>query len=107
MDIKEFSDQFVEAKQFATDKQLEELIFKYVSQDEKIIPSLLAILSYERAEKSKILTEINSELSMGLVTLENFTNDKNQVNATIFNIKLFYKKWEEKIRCNFKTPGIR
>jgi hypothetical protein len=108
MNIKELIDRLYEAKESGhTEKHLEEEIFKYCAQDDKIIPALLSILAQERIDKSNLLSEMGTELSMGLATLEAFTNDKEQVESTKLRIKIFYKKWEHKIQCCFKIPGLK
>jgi len=97
-----------EAKDYGhSDKVLQDEIFKFVSQDDKIIPALIAILGHERAENKTYISDINEAVSISLATLEGFPGDKDMNENAKLRIKLFYKKWEHRIACCFKIPGLK
>lgn len=103
----ELIDQLYEAKSLGyTDKNLEDAIFKFMSQDEKIIPSLLAILSHERQKNKEFLSETLVALSMGMAGME-AAECKDLLETSKLHVKMFYKKHEDKIQCGFKIPGLK
>lgn len=104
----ELIDHLYEAKRFGhPDRVLEDEIFKYISQDDKIMPALIAILAHERADNKAYISELNEAVSIALATLEGFPNDKDSNESAKLKIKLFYKKWEHKVACCFKIPGLK
>lgn len=103
----ELIDELYEAKSFGhTDKALEDRIFEFMAQDKTIIPALLAVLAHERANNKAYVSELNEAVSISLATLEGFPNDKDMNENAKLRIKLFYKKWEHRIACCFKIPGL-
>ncbi len=108
MTASELIDKLHEAKGLGhTDKTLEDEIFKFVSQDARIIPALLSILAHERADNKAYVSELNEAASIALATLEGFPNDKYMNENAKLRMKLFYKKWEHRISCCFKIPGLK
>lgn len=85
----------------------EQMILKYLSQDEMVIPSLLQILEMERVAKEELLKDMNLELSRTAVCLEDKQIMKDKGQWILEQVKVFYNKWEHKIRCCFKMEGIR
>lgn len=104
----ELIDHLHEVKSLGTsDKVLEDEIFKFMSQDDKIIPALLAVLAHERQENKTYVTDLNEAASIALATLEGFPGDKEMNENAKLKIKIFYKKWEHRIACCFKIPGVK
>lgn len=104
----ELIDQLYKAKSSGhSDKSLEDEIFKFMAQDEKIIPALLNILAHERVDNKTYVTDLNECASIALATLEAFPGDKDMNENAKLKMKLFYKKWEHRIACCFKLPGLK
>ncbi len=89
-----------------TDNGLDDLIFDYLSANEKIVPALIAILGHERDKNRALLLDTNLELSMALVTLDSFSSDQEQRTSTIQRIKAHYHKVSDRIKCCFRVNGI-
>ncbi len=81
------------------------LVLQILSEDEKLIPDLLQILQFERERKSKLLTEMNFQLSRAHLGLEYATFKKKGVNGDRFmekEITKFYIDHEDEIGHCFK-----
>ena len=93
------------------DEVTESYLIAVISEDKKVIPTLLEILNSERELKEKLLLDTNVELSKALIVLK----DKNlKYNKKIIadppwvvdEIIKHYKKWKDYITCNFKIKEL-
>lgn len=86
-------------------------IIEVLAKDEHVIPILMQILDQERRETKNLVNESNAELSRALVTLEDpHIGQKGkayiEIGFVIGEIKKHYRKWQERIKCNFKVEGL-
>ena len=93
------------------DEATENYLIAVISDDKKVIPTLLEMLDSERKLKEKLLSDTNVELSRALVVLQ----DKNlKYNKKIIadpqwvvgEIIKHYKKWKDYIGCCFKIKEL-
>ncbi len=93
------------------DEVTENYLIAIISDDKKVIPTLLKMLDSERELKEKLLLDTNAELSRALVVLQ----DKNlKYNKKIIadppwvvgEIIKHYKKWKDYIGCCFKIKEL-
>lgn len=87
-------------------------ILSIIAKDEDVIPLVMEILNYERAEKKELLLDSNMELSRALITLQDPNIGKTkpkpyiELDFVIGEIKKHYLKWQDKIKCCFKVEGL-
>lgn len=93
------------------DDVTESYLIAVISEDKKVIPTILEMLNNERKLKEELLLDTNAELSRALVVLQ----DKNlKYNKKIIadppwvvsEIIKHYKKWKDYITCNFKIKEL-
>ena len=93
------------------DEVTENYLIAIISDDKKVIPTLLEMLNAERELREKLLSDTNAELSRALVVLQ----DKNlKYNKKIIADPLWvvgeiikhYKKWKDYIGCCFKIKEL-
>ncbi len=92
----------------ADEKTGKQFIAKYISQDENIIPMLIAILAEEREFKKELISEMNLNLTRnttGLMYPQIIPagSVKKQTEFYINETKKFYKKYEDSV----KTAGLK
>ncbi len=92
------------------ERKLKDLIFKYLSEEDEILPNMMLLLDSERKSKNQLIIESNAELSRAVVTL---IDDKYANKGAIVDrfwvaaqIKTHYLKWKDTIRCCFKIDGF-
>lgn len=88
------------------DATKESLIISVIATDKNVIPNILSIIQIERENNKELILDCNMELSRALLTLEK--NNKKIIDPkwVTQEIKKFYKKWENTIKCNFKIDGL-
>ncbi len=85
------------------DDLTEDLIIGILARDEKLIPTLLDILASERSEKSKLIEDMNLELSRAEIGLDN--DALNEDDFIQKEIKKFYTKYKDQVGHCFKDYG--
>jgi len=86
------------------DGLIEEFIIQILARDENLIPTLMRILDAERKTKSKLITEMNFQLSRADIGLD----DPKVINEDDFiqkEIKEFYAKFKDSVGHCFKDYG--
>ena len=108
MDLKSIKE-IVNSNQLASE-QKEALIINILASDEKVIPTMLKILSAERSESKELILDQNLELSRALVMIQDPNlGKKKQILETDFvlgEIKKHYLKWQHRIKCCFVIKGL-
>lgn len=87
----------------------EDTIFRYISQDKKILPAMMKLLQYERESDKELIMELNLNNSRNLINLIGVKKGKAGNKMKEFAIdecKKFYMKWKDKIKCCFKIEGL-
>lgn len=94
-----------------TDEVTENYLIAIISDDKKVIPTLLEMLNSERELNEKLLSDTNAELSRALVVLqdENLKYNKKIIadpQWVVGEIIKHYKKWKDYIGCCFKIKEL-
>jgi hypothetical protein len=84
----------------ADDGTIEYMIIQILAQDEKVIPTIMDILAAERKKKSKLITEMNMQLSRADIGLGD--NELNEDGFMQEEIRKFYAKFKDQVGHCFK-----
>lgn len=82
-------------------------ILETIALDEDALPDIIHIIEFEKVYKDQLIRELNMALSKGLVALEQtkILTDKERQDF-ISDIKEFYLKWQNRVKCFFKVEGL-
>jgi len=86
-------------------------IISLLASDKQVIPDILEILASERKNSEELILDQNFELSRSLIVLQskhlkwskNIVAEPSWVSGEIVK---HYKKWKDRIKCNFKIKGL-
>lgn len=92
-------------------------IISILAEDKQVIPLIMDILEQERIQNKELLSDMNLELSRSFITITdpNFAKEGAKAKRdqpyisrdfVIGEIKKFYLKWHERIKCCFQIEGL-